>query len=152
MGLTRPLSRYPHRERRISRPSKLVIVLTCLCAGAIAYATLCPIGQRPHLANPDVERFGAFFVLGLFASFAAPRRPMLVLSLLVLLALGLEAAQMLIPTRDARLADACVKATGAVLGAQLGFTSWAFHRWIQRTFGAPPVPAPAPARTRRRHF
>lgn len=99
---------------------------------AIAFATLCPIGLRPHLASADEERFGAYFVLGLLVSQAAPRQSGQVLAFLVLLAFGLEAAQTLIPGRDGRFADACVKATGGVVGAQLGFVSYAVRRWLQR--------------------
>jgi len=132
MRLFQPRSRYSGQERRIARPSPALLCLVALGVAAIAFVTLCPIGLRPHFAPVDEERFGAYFVLGLIASQAAPRQSGLVLSLLVLLAFGLEAAQTLIPTRDGRFADACVKATGGVLGAQIGFMSYAVRRWLQR--------------------
>jgi hypothetical protein len=133
MRLFKTRSRYSGPERRIAKPSPALLCLVALGVAAIAFVTLCPIGLRPHLASADEERFGAYFVLGLLASQAAPRQSGLVLACLVLLALGLEAAQTLIPGRDARFVDACVKATGGVLGAQLGFVSYAIRRWLQRT-------------------
>ena len=132
MRLFKPRSLYSGPERRIAKPSPALLCLVALGVAAIAFATLCPIGLRPHLASANEERFGAYFVLGLIVSQAAPRRSGLVLSFLVLLALGLEAAQTLIPGRDGRFADACVKATGGVVGAQLGFMSYAVCRWLQR--------------------
>jgi hypothetical protein len=125
-------SLYSGPERRIAKPPLVLLCLVVLGVAAIAFVTLCPIELRPHLASADEERFGAYFVLGLLVSQAAPRRSGQVLAFLVLLALGLEAAQTLIPGRDGRLADACVKATGGVLGAQVGFVSYAVRRWLQR--------------------
>jgi hypothetical protein len=133
------------RERRIAKPSRALLCLVALGVAAIAFVTLCPIDLRPHVASADEERFGAYFVLGLVFSQAAPRQSGAVLSFLVLLALGLEAAQSLIPGRDARFADACIKATGGVLGAQFGFVSYAVRRWLQRNLG---LFGPAVARAR----
>jgi hypothetical protein len=145
MKFFKPRARYLGQERRIAKRSPALLCLLAVGVAAIAFVSLCPIGLRPQLASPDEERFGAYFVLGLIASQAAPRRGALVLSLLVLLAFGLEAAQTLIPTRDGRFADACVKATGGVLGAQVGFMSYAVRRWLQRNLG---LFGPAAARTR----
>ena len=121
---------YSGPERRIAKTSTTLIALAGFGVLAIALATLCPIGLRPRLGPPDLERFGAFFVLGLIVSQAASRRPMLVLALMMLLAFGLEGAQLLIPGRDGRFSDACVKATGGVLGAYLGLMSFAIRRWF----------------------
>lgn len=138
-------SHYSGPERRIAKPSPALVCLVALGIGAIVFVTLCPIGLRPHFASADLERFGAYFVLGLLVSQAAPRRSGVVLALLVLLALGLEAAQVLIPGRHGKFADACVKATGGVVGAQLGFVSYTLRRWLQRNL-APFGPAPARVR------
>jgi hypothetical protein len=139
---------YTGRERRKAKASWVAITLAAAAVAAIAFATLCPIGMRPHLGPPDQERFGAYFVLGLILSQAAPRRSWLVLTGVVLLALGLEAAQLIVPTRDGRFSDACVKATGGVLGAQTGFLRWAIGRWLKRVT-ARPGPGPGePARVR----
>jgi hypothetical protein len=109
-------SRYAGPERRKAKPS----------------ATLCPIGMRPHFAPADLERFGAYFVLGLIVSRAAPRRALGVIAFLITLAFGLEAAQLFIPGRDGRFTDACVKATGGVVGAQLGLLQFAAQRNLPR--------------------
>jgi hypothetical protein len=129
----------------MAKASPALLCFVTLCVAAIAFATLCPIDLRPHLASADEERFGAYFVLGLVVSQTAPRQSGAVLSFLVLLAFGLEAAQTLIPGRDGRFADACVKATGGVLGAQIGFMSYAVRRWLQRNLG---LFTPAMARVR----
>jgi hypothetical protein len=132
MRLFKSRSRYSGPDRRHAKPSTGLVCLLALGVAAIAFVTLCPIGLRPQIASPDEERFGAYFVLGLIASQAAPRQSGLILSLLVLMAFGLEAAQTLVPGRDGRFADACVKATGGVLGAQLGFMSYAVRLWLGR--------------------
>jgi hypothetical protein len=122
--------RYYGLERRRAKPSAALIAFASLGVLAVVFATLCPIGLRPRLGPPDVERFGAFFVLGLAVSRVASRKPMLVLAFMMLLAFGLEAAQLLIPGRDGRFPDACVKAAGGVLGAYLGLVSFAVRRWL----------------------
>jgi VanZ family protein len=57
----------------------------------------------------------------------------------VLAAVGLEAAQLFIPGRDARLVDAVVKALGAALGVQLGLAAL-----LLRRAGTRQAPAAAP--------
>jgi hypothetical protein len=102
----------------------MIVGLAALGAAAIAFVTLCPIGLRPHLASATEERFGAYFVLGVLVALAAGRRWLGAMAVVVVLALGLEAAQLLAPTRDAAMSDALVKALSGVLGtaaAQLIF-------------------------------
>src|SRR4051812_50023557 len=111
-------------ERRLARPSPLLIGLAAAVLAAIAFATLCPIGLRPPLATADQERFAAFALLGAVAGLAAGRRALAATALVVLAAFALEAAQGLAPGRDAALSDAMVKALGGVAGsaaAQLMF-------------------------------
>jgi hypothetical protein len=93
-----------------------VIGLAGLGVAAIAFATLCPIGLRPHLADPDSERFGAYLVLGALISLAAGRRGLSATALVLALAFGLEASQLLVPGRDAAMPDAMVKAFGGLCG------------------------------------
>jgi VanZ family protein len=102
----------------------------------IAYATLCPIEMRPHLASANEERFGAYFVLGFLGALAVPRQLSLVSISLVLIAFGLEWGQRFVPTRDPALADAIVKAFGGMLGAQCGVTTFTFRRWLMQKYGA----------------
>ena len=104
------------RERRRARPSKAVIAAAVLGVGAIAFVTLCPIGLRPHLVSANLERFGAYLVLGVLVSRAAGRQALGATLVIMALAFGLEAAQRLAPGRHAHLADAVVKAFGGVSG------------------------------------
>jgi VanZ family protein len=95
-----------------------------LAAAAIAFATLCPIQMRPHLLGADAERFAAYLALGALVSRASGRHWLGATTIVVIVALGLEAAQRLVPGRDAAWADAVVKALGGVFGsgaAQLVF-------------------------------
>ncbi len=86
---------------------------------AIAAATLCPIELRPHLGPPNGERFVAFLVLGALMDAARPGRSPSTAAVVILLACALEAAQLLVPGRDARIFDAVVKACGGCIGVFL---------------------------------
>lgn len=101
---------------------------------AIAYATLAPIGSRPHLsaAGPDIERFLAFLLLSATLSVAYPKRAGLVLALTIGLAVGLEAAQLLEPTRHGMPHDAVVKILGAMAGAALAGLTDKLARGLRR--------------------
>ena len=82
----------------------------------MAWATLCPPALRPSLGPPDLERFIAFVGMGALGMAAFPRRRLGVLLALVAFALLLELGQALIPGRHPRIADAAIKATGALTG------------------------------------
>ena len=134
---------YQGLERRIARPSPGLVALALLLVCGIAYAPLCPIGMRPHLALANQERFGAYFVMGLVVALAAPRRWLVVTLFVAALAVCLEAGQLLIPGRDARVIDALFKVAGGVTGAQAGFASFAARRVLKRLIQAR-RPAPVP--------
>jgi hypothetical protein len=109
-------------ERR--RPLGASVVTMAIAASAgcalvtgIAFATLCPQSMRPHLGNGQIERFGAFFVTAAAFASAFPRRPVLVATALVGVAIGLELSQLLVPGRDAGVPDAIEKSCGAVVGS-----------------------------------
>jgi VanZ family protein len=68
------------------------------------------------LASANLERFGAYLVLGGLFGLAAPRRLLATLGATTVLAFALEAAQGLAPGRDPALADALVKALGGAAG------------------------------------
>ncbi len=125
-----------------------MIALAALGVCAIGYATLCPIGMRPHLASADQERFCAYFVLGLLMASAAPRRWIMIMGLVVLVAVGLEAGQLLVPGRDARVGDALVKAVGGALGAQSRFSIYASRRLLGQSMrsGGPEMRRPPATR------
>lgn len=100
----------------------------------IAFVTVAPIGSRPHFAEagPDVERFLAFVLLAGALAVAYPKRCGLVLALTIGLAIILEAAQFLEPTRHGRPHDAIVKIAGAMVGAALAALTDKLARGLRR--------------------
>jgi VanZ family protein len=92
-------------------------IIAWLLFAAILFITVDPIHLRPESGLPvNVERFLAFAVLGFVFAAAYPKRWLLILLLVVGAAFGFELAQMLAPTRHARLLDAIVKAAGGISG------------------------------------
>jgi VanZ family protein len=83
---------------------------------AVVVMTLGPVGLRPQFGHPSMERFAAYISLGAAFSVAYPRHRLWVALAVVCGALGLEFGQLMVPGRDARVADAMVKAFGAVSG------------------------------------
>ena len=108
---------YLGADRRRAKPSPLMIGLALVGVATIAFATLCPADLRPHLATPNAERFDAYLVLGALVGLAAGRRALGATAVVVLLAVGLEAAQCFTPGRDPAISDALIKALGGVVGS-----------------------------------
>jgi VanZ family protein len=100
---------------------KLVVVVAWSTLIFIAYATLSPIGLRPHLGNVSVERFGAFAVFGLLLGLAYPRRVWVVLAAVLGTAVMLELLQRITPDRHGMLPDVEVKLIGGMLGVAIAF-------------------------------
>ena len=98
---------------------KLALVAGWLVVAVIVFSTLSPIHLRPKTGHPDLERFAAFFLAGGFFAVAYPRYRRWVSAGIVIGAIGLEAAQLLVPGRDAHIHDAVVKVIGGVLGLTL---------------------------------
>ena len=92
----------------------------------VVIMTLGPVGLRPQFGHPQLERYLAYVALGAAFSIAYPRRRFWVALAVICGAFGLEAGQMLVPGRDARVPDAIAKAFGAasgvlfVIGVQTG--------------------------------
>ncbi len=101
---------------------------------AIAFATVVPIGYRPHLpeTGPDIERFLAFVIPAGALALAYPKRRGLVLALTIGLTIGLEAAQLLEPTRHGRTHDVIVKVLGALAGTALAILTERLARGLRR--------------------
>ena len=121
---------YAGPERRRARPSPVVVSLAVTTFAGIVFATLCPIGLRPHLGSADVERFGAWFALGTLVQLAAGRRATSAMVVVALAAIGLEYAQYLAPTRHAQLSDAMIKMLGGVCGGVAGQLMFPVKRWL----------------------
>ncbi|MBP2234260.1 putative membrane protein [Sinorhizobium kostiense] len=109
---------------------RAVSILAWLLFGFIAYSTLSPIGMRPQIGNwVQLERFGAYGLLGFLYAVAYPKRPWLVLSLLLAAAIGLELLQAPSADRHARPSDVAVKMAGTACG--IG-AAWFFARFSRR--------------------
>ena len=110
---------------------KLALALGCLALAVIVFSTLSPLSLRPKTGYPDLERFVAFFLVAACFAVAFPRRAWMVLVAVVLGAALLEAAQLLVPGRDAHVHDAAVKAAGGVLGLMAATLAdrWAVARF-----------------------
>ncbi|MER8830519.1 hypothetical protein NKH73_29720 [Mesorhizobium sp. M0938] len=88
---------------------------------AIMAATIVPIGMRPHSGlGPEPERVAAFLVVGLLFGLAYDRNWMLALSVVIVAGLGIEALQMLSPSRHPTLEDAVIKAIAGSVGVSAG--------------------------------
>ena len=103
--------------------------------GAVAlvvFATLSPIGARPHLAHmgPQLERFIAYLVAAAALAIAYPARKGAILLCIVAGAAGLEIAQHFEASRHARGLDALVKIMGGVSG--LAVVSLCERLWSRR--------------------
>jgi hypothetical protein len=99
---------------------RLFAIMGWLSLAFIVFVTLSPIGDRPSLASPHLERFAAFALMGLAFALAYPNRVLLVVAVVVGAAFGLEALQLLTPDRHGRAADALAKALGGISGISIG--------------------------------
>lgn len=97
-------------------------VLAWLLAAALAFVTWCPQGLRPHLGDPDIERFGAFFVTAFMFVVGYPRRARLIAIGAVAFAIVLELSQFLAPGRDPGVRDVIAKALGGLAGVLAAYT------------------------------
>lgn len=95
---------------------KVVIVIAWASLVLIAFATLSPIGLRPHFTGVSVERFGGFAVVGFLFGMAYPRHIWVVLAIVAGAAVGLEVLQHLTPDRHGEVPDAIIKLAGGVIG------------------------------------
>lgn len=103
--------------------------------GAVAlviFATLSPIGARPHIAHvgPQAERFAAYLIAAAALAMAYPQRRGLILLGIIGGAAGLEIAQYFEASRHARALDAAVKIMGGLAG--LGVADLSERLWSKR--------------------
>ena len=100
------------------RVRRIAVLLAWVLAAALIVFTWGPQSMRPHLfANPQVERFGAYFLTAAVFVFAYPKRFALIAAAAAIFAVLLELGQFVAPGRDPGLSDAIAKAVGGVCGA-----------------------------------
>lgn len=98
----------------------LLKIAAWICLALIVFVTISPIGLRPHDLLPvDLDRALAFCIMAGLFTLAYPRQWLSILALTVLGAMLIETLQTLSSTRHAHLADAMVKAVGAIAGVLL---------------------------------
>lgn len=98
------------------------------------FASWSSIGLRPTTSfNVGSEHIVAFGLLGGCWGFAFPRRALRLLLILALTAIVLEAGQILVPGRHARLIDVATKIAGGSAGVLAGaLIAQAVRRITQR--------------------
>ena len=98
---------------------------------ATVYASWSPPGLRP-VTNFSVgwEHIAAFGLIGASWGFAFPRRALQVVLVIVVIALILEAGQMVVPGRHARLIDVATKIAGGGAGVILGHLVRRMLLWV----------------------
>lgn len=96
--------------------NKLSAISAWLLLGTIAFVTLSPIDLRPQTGHVIAERFLAFVALGAAFGVGYPRRLAFGVAVTLAAAVGLEAAQLLAPSRHARMIDAGEKLAGGLVG------------------------------------
>jgi hypothetical protein len=107
----------PYLTQMIQR---IFVIAGWLALAVVAFVTLSPIGMRPSIASSHLEHFAAFALIGFAFALAYPNRILLVVTVVVGGALGLEALQFLTPDRHARAMEALVKSLGGISGICAG--------------------------------
>jgi len=103
-------------------PATLTVAAAFCVAGVIAAFTFGPMSQRPVTSlGSDLERAGAFMLLGVLSGIAWPNQRRVAWAL-VILALSSELLQFVTPDRGARWTDAAIKSLGAMTGLFAGRT------------------------------
>lgn len=99
---------------------KLLATTAWAALAVLVFVTISPLDLRPVVtANPNIERFAAFAIVGLLFGFAYPRSLALDAVFIVIAAGTLEALQFITPDRHGHIADALVKAAGGAFGVML---------------------------------
>lgn len=87
---------------------------------AIIVLSLVPAWLRPGTDVPhNFEHFSIFFATGVAFGVGYSRKPYLVMAMLVVFAGAIELAQIVVPSRHARLSDFIVDALAACVGAAI---------------------------------
>jgi VanZ family protein len=109
---------------RFSMLQKFISSAAWLILAFIAYSTLSPIGLRPTITDPNIERFVAYAILGFLLGTAYPRRFLRVALAVIGTAMLLEVLQVFAVGRHGELRDFLFKGIGGLAGVMASeFTS-----------------------------
>jgi VanZ family protein len=99
---------------------KLLAIAAWTALALIVFLTISPLNMRSVVtADPNIERFVAFALVGLLFGLAYPGRLLVDASLVMIAAGVLEAFQLMARGRHGHIADAFVKAAGGAFGVAL---------------------------------
>jgi|ERR1700682_6058858 hypothetical protein len=99
---------------------KLLAAAAWIALALIVFLTVSPLDMRPVVtADPNIERFAAFALVGLLFGLAYPRRLVIDASLVMIAAGVLEAFQLMTRDRHGHIADAFIKAAGGAFGVAM---------------------------------
>jgi hypothetical protein len=99
---------------------KLLATAAWTAFALIVFFTISPVGMRPVVtANPDIERFAAFALIGLLFGLAYPRRLAVPASFVIFAAGALETYQLVLRDRHGHIAEVLVKAAGGAFGVAM---------------------------------
>jgi uncharacterized protein YqfA (UPF0365 family) len=102
---------------------KLLAIAAWTALALIVLLTISPLDLRPVItADPNIERFAAFALVGLLFGLAYPRRLVVDASFVMIAAAALETVQLMTRDRHGHIADAVVKAAGGAFGVALALT------------------------------
>jgi hypothetical protein len=102
---------------------KLLAIAAWTALALIVLLTISPLDLRPVItADPNIERFAAFALVGLLFGLAYPRRLVVDASFVMIAAAVLETVQLMTRDRHGHIADAVVKAAGGAFGVALALT------------------------------
>jgi hypothetical protein len=96
--------------------TRLFRVAAIVLFAIITFATLSPIQMRPHLGDANMERALAYVLFGLALGLGFSNRLLQTVIFVIGVAAGLELLQAIDPGRDARIADASIKALAGIIG------------------------------------
>lgn len=96
----------------------------------IAYATLCPLSERPEIESlfSHFDHYLAFAVAGSLFALAYPRQTLFVCILVLGSAVLLELSQLFTPDRHARVVDALRKIIGGAIGIAFARVAISLYR------------------------
>jgi len=92
---------------------------------SVVLVSVCPPSDRPITYVPhNLEHFLAFAITSFFFALAYASRYLMRMGALILFTIGIEAVQLWVPGRHARVSDLTVNSLGVILGAWLAYTCY----------------------------